>query len=485
MPWEQIPSLQPDIVISDIRMPGMDGLELARRLNEAYPHIKTIMLTGFPDFEYAQRAIEYRVVDFVLKPTSVDALIQALEKAKARIVEESSNQELSLKLADQSEQNLLLQRGMLLHDLINRVNLSKLYVLNRMEQLSLDLTGYYILRLDIVPLDHTEADLLLYLQQSQSVLADCLSDYSVHFVPCGDQMCFAIVCAPEDANLVSLCREAVDVISSLPRFFLHIGISSYHIDPLGMANAAAEASQAAEIAQYSAEQPVISFSQMPSIPPQTMAHVFEYLKFLKSAIENKNSSGTIQIITELFIYIRDNKIPIEEVRNICIYIHQFCINLLFFQDAEDYAAERGLPALKKLIEGSSVDSLEKSMLTFVTLMLDRTASETDSQENLIHTIKNYISQHFREELSLDGLASLIYLSPSYLSKLFKRETGENLSTYMQNVRIDAAKTLLRTTQLKTYEVADRVGIPDPVYFSRIFKKIVGVKPKDFRKDHEV
>ena len=74
----------------------------------------------------------------------------------------------------------------------------------------------------------------------------------------------------------------------------------------------------------------------------------------------------------------------------------------------------------------------------------------------------------------------MYLSPSYLSKLFKREVGENLSTYVQNVRIEEAKTLLLTTGLKTYEVAERVGIPDPVYFSRIFKKLTGVKPKDFR-----
>lgn len=481
---DQISTLHPDIVISDIRMPEMDGLELARRLNEAYPHIKTIILTGFPDFEYAQRAIEYRVVDFVLKPTSIDALVHAIEKAKSRIAEESSNQHLARKLADQSEQNLLLQRGMLLHDLIDRVNLSHLYVLNRMAQLDLDLTDYYVLRLDIAPLGKEEDDLLLYLQQSQSVLADCLSGYAVHFVPCGDQMCFAAVCITEAETLANLCREAVNILRSLPRFSLCIGISRHYADPMSMSTAADEASQAVQIAQNSAEQPVVSFLQMPAIPQQTMAHVFGHLKLLKSAIENQNSCGALEIITKLFVYIRENKIPLEEVRNICVYIHQFCINSLLFHNADDYATEIGLPALKKLIDGGSMDSLEKSMLAFAALMFDRTTCETTSQGSLIPTIKNYITQHFREELSLEGLSSLVYLSPSYLSKLFKRETGENLSTYVQNIRIDAAKTLLCTTPLKTYEVAERVGIPDPVYFSRIFKKVVGVKPKDFRKNPE-
>lgn len=90
-----------------------------------------------------------------------------------------------------------------------------------------------------------------------------------------------------------------------------------------------------------------------------------------------------------------------------------------------------------------------------------------------------------EELTLETLADKIYLSPSYLSKLFKKETGENLSVYIQNVRIQQAKLLLRTTDLKTYEVAERVGISDPVYFSRTFKKITGMKPKDFRHSEEI
>ena len=482
---DQIPTIHPDIVISDIRMPGMDGIELVRRLSESYPHIKTILLTGFPDFEYAQRAIEYRVVDFVLKPTSVDALIQAIEKSKVRIAEESSSERLARKLADQSEQNILLQRSMLLHDLVNRTNLSHLFVLNRMTQLALDLTSYYILLLDIAPLSEGEGNLLLYLQQSQSVLTDCLSGYSLYFVPCGEQMCFVVVCAPETDTLADRCREAVSIIRSLPRFSLYIGISRYYTDPMCMASAADEAKQSLQIARYTTEQPVADFSQMPAIPRQTMAHVFGDLRLLKSAIENQNSSGALDIIAKLFVYIRKNKMPIEEVRNICVYIHQFCINSLFSSSTDDYTSETGLPALKKLIEGSSVDSLEKSMLAFAVHMLDHMNCDTARQDNIIHTVKNYIAQHYREELTLEGLASIVYLSPSYLSKLFKRETGENLSVYIQNIRLDVAKALLCTTPLKTYEVAERVGIPDPVYFSRIFKRVVGVKPKEFRKNPEV
>lgn len=479
---EQLAHVEPDIVISDIRMPGMDGLELARRLHEEYPHIQVVILTGFPDFEYAQRAIEYRVVDFVLKPTSVDSLTRAIEKAKTRIAEERSSLELQQALLSQSEQTLRLERGMLLHDLIRRGDLSHLFVLNRMAQLGLDLTSFYVLRLDIAPLDPAddEANFLSYLRQSQEVLADCLSEYLVYFVPRGDQMCYAVVCAPESAVLDGFCAETVDIIGSLPRFSLSVGISSHCGNPLDMGAAADQADQAVQFAQYSPDRPVMHFAQMPAIPQPVTARIFADLRLLKSAIENRNRPTTVDILRRLFAFMRDCKVPVDTVRNICVYIHQFCISLLFLPGTEGYLSEDSLPALKKLIESGAPEMLEQNMLSFVEQMLDRTGGDAADADGLIRTVKSYVAQHYAEDLSLESLAGQVYLSPSYLSKLFKREVGENLSTYVQCVRIDAAKTLLRTTGLKTYEVAERVGIPDPVYFSRIFKKLTGVKPKDFR-----
>ena len=149
----QISRVLPDIVISDIRMPGMDGLTLAGELYRRWPHIKTIILTGFPDFSYAQRAIAYQVVDFVLKPTSVEQLTAAIEKARVQIQKEQTHQKLRSELASRSEENLSLQQDMLLRDLIHRVRLSTLYVYSCMAQLRMDLRNYYVLSLMVEPLE--------------------------------------------------------------------------------------------------------------------------------------------------------------------------------------------------------------------------------------------------------------------------------------------------------------------------------------------
>lgn len=480
---EQIVSAAPDIIISDIRMPGMDGLELAQAVSERYPHIKVIILTGYPDFVYAQRAIQYHVVDFVLKPTTVESLTHAIEKAKAAIAEDRSSQTLQRELATTSKHNLQLQRSMLLHDLIHRIDCSQLYVFNRLAQLDMDLSSYFVLKLHIDPLEGetlTETEFSDNLTQSQEILTDCLSEYPVYYIARGTQDCYGVVCAAGEAPVTSLCREAVNIVGSLPRFTLSIGISNCRDNPIVLADAADEAAQAVQFASFTPDQPVVHFAELGSFPQQLTDAIYDQLCTLKAAIDSRSSAEVSRTLDEIFAFVHEHKLPPDTVRNVCVYIHQFCMDLQFPQAAEHMIADGGMSSLKRILETASVAEMEECTRGFARQMLEPVQDGGTNIEHLILSVKAYVDSHYGEALSLDQLAQQFYLSPSYLSRIFKRETGVNLSTYLQNVRIDAAKTLLRTSDLKSYEVAERVGINDPVYFSRIFKKITGFKPKDYR-----
>lgn len=484
---EQMTAARPDIVISDIRMPGMDGLELAHTISEQYPRTKVIILTGYPDFAYAQRAIQYHVVDFVLKPTTVESLTQAVEKAKAAIAADRSSQDLQQELASTSEQNLQLHRSMLLHDLIHRIDCSQLYVFNRLAQLGMDLSSYFVLKLHIAPLEGeslTEVEFSDNLTQSQEILADCLSGYPLYYIARAIQDCYAVVCAAGDAPITALCREAVNIVGSLPRFLFSVGISNCRTDPIVLADAADEAAQAVQFASFSPEQPVVHFSELHSFPPQITDAIYNRLRDLKTAIDSRDDGGVGAQMDGLFGFLRTHKLPPDTVRNVCVYLHQFSMELQFPQSGGQVIAEDGVNVLKRILETQSISEMEEVTRAFAERMLEPAQGGGANVDKLILQVKSYVDTHYSEALSLERLAQQFYLSPSYLSRIFKRDTGVNLSTYLQNARIDAAKTLLRTTDLKSYEVAERVGITDPVYFSRIFKKVTGLKPKDYRHSAE-
>lgn len=476
--FERIPSTHPDIIISDIRMPGMDGMQLAEKVSNAYPHIKIIILTGFPDFEYAQKAIGYNVVDFVLKPTSIEQLTSAIQKARKIIETEARQRALYRTLENQSEQNLELERRILLRDLIQNHQLSRPFILKSTEQSGLELNQYYVLLLRIELSDTQTDDSSWYLGEAQKILEKCLPECRLYMVTSGEKLCYAVVNVPDERGIIGACQEAAGIMRTLTRISLSIGISRLHAGPFEVYEAAREAESARKFADYNLKPRIMSYEDMPQISPEALERVTQDLKLLKSAIDNQNLPGARGIFHALFQYIRQQRMPFQEIHGICVYIYNFCLGSLFRYHAESSVAS--LTSVDDLLEGQDIDGIEMRLLEFLESSLSSMDTNPENLDRLVLTIKNYIDEHYADNISLELLAGVVHLSPSYLSKLFKRELGENISTYLQNVRIEKAKTLLLTTSMKSYEVAEAVGIVNPVYFSRIFKRATGIKPKDYK-----
>lgn len=479
---EYIPRVNPHIIISDVRMPIMDGILLAQNVYENYPQIKVIILTGYPDFEYAQKAINYRVVDFILKPTSIESITAAVEKAKRQIMEEQGHQDLYKSLKNTSMENLELSRSLFLHKLIHKENLSHLFIYNQMGELQMNLSGYYVLCVMVGATGNVaeNTDYRPVMEQVKTVLTDCFAGAPVYFAVSDEQICYAVLCVEESPNPVELCDQAINSLNETYSFSISAGLSSYSHSPLAVRQATKEARQAQLFAEYSPDWRVVRFSQMPAMKRDDLSEIIDNLKVLKAAIEHNNLSSTQDILKHIFTNIRQAKIPFSEIRNVYLFMYSFCMEFIFSQDAEGYLMDQGISAINQAIEDEDIENIEAAFTDFVQQIIHRTSENFGTPEQLIVTLKKYIEDHYSQDITLDFLAGKVYLSPSYLSKLFKRETGENISTFIQNVRIENAKRLLLSTNLKTYEVAELVGISDPVYFSRIFKKITGVKPKEFK-----
>ena len=401
----QIQESPPDIVITDIRMPEMDGLQLCAWVREHCPDIQLILCTGFPDFEYAQQAIQYEVADFVLKPTTEEGLSAAVKKACQRLQKDSGIQ----------KRSLLLEQQALLGELIFKSRHSMLYILNRLNDLHITLSSYYVLSLEVVfqgPLEEGTA----MLQQAQDIFLSCCEGQTVYLVPKSDLCSYAVLPLPEDADPLALCTAAVEAVDGSTDFLLTIGISRCHKNPLNMRKAAQEADDAQKFLLSSSQPSVMRCQDLPRLSEETT-------------------------------------------------------NLLL---------SPGRLAEMPDLDGGSMESLESGLRDYLTSTLAQMGRAPENIDSIIYEVKQYIDQNYSASLSLDALAAMVHLSPTYFSKLFKREMGENLSTYILNTRIEHAKLLLRTTDKKAYEIAEAVGIYDPVYFSKIFKKAVGLKPKEYR-----
>ncbi len=481
MALEQIPVIQPNIVISDIRMPGMDGLELAEIIARDYPGIKVIILTGYPDFAYAQRAIQYHVVDFVLKPMTVENPDQCHRKAKAAIAEDRSSQDLQEKLSTTSARNIELQKSMLLHDPHPPCCMLAAVCAQPPGSAENGPAQLFCTLLHITSLSEealTEEEYNEYLNQSQEILSDCLSSYQHYYIARGTQDCFVVICAAGEAPITALCREAVNIVGSLAHFLLFIGISNCNDNPICLADAADEAAQAVRFTVFTPDHPVTHFAELSSFPQQLTDEIFEMLSALKSAMELRNPADTEQLLDCIFAYADSNKLPPDTVRNICVYIHQFGMELQFPGMAGHSLEGGSISSLKRIMETNSIAEMESCTRT-------RAANaghgaEQRRQRRPYRFLGTGLYQRTTvSSFRSTSLPSSSISAQSYLSRLFKRETGTTLTTYLQNAH-RSRKNLLRTTALKSYEVAERVGINDPVYFSRIFKKITGLKPKDYR-----
>lgn len=474
----QIRQNPPDIVITDIRMPEMDGLRLAALLQEEFPQIKVIILTGFADFSYAQQAIRCQVVDFVLKPTRAEKMIEAVKKAKSQIIAYDDYQSMSQSLEDTSEENLRLQQNSVLKDLLYNGNTSE-NILIQIKECKLFLENYFVLFTAIYS-TLPNCNYSEYQKQLEEIFTNCFSPLQMYCVPKGEKYLYLIVSAGEDCDLLNRCEKVLAKTDGIADYNLGIGISSYSDQVLNMHQCAVEAASAELFSEYAVETRVMPFERIPKLGKDDTEWIMNQLKLLENAIESQSRDSAMNLFDELIRFVKKQKIPISEMKRIYSIICSYCIEILFDFDVYSTFPKEAILTDEKLSEDSTLSEKNRKVEAFITQVMDALGKNIDSQEGIVYAVRKHIDERYKEDISLENLAEIVHVSPSYLSKLFRKKTGINISTYLQKVRVEHAKMLLKSSNMKTYEIAEAVGIFDPVYFSRMFKKVTGLKPKEYR-----
>jgi two-component system, response regulator YesN len=473
---------QPDVLITDIKMPFMDGLELCKIVRERMPWVKIIILSGHDEFEYAQTAINLGVTEYLLKPVTVQDLHRVLHRIAAQIDRERREQEHLDKLKSQVEENRAALRERLLLDLaIGAVSSAE--AIEKGHLLGLDLVaGCYlvvVVRIDL----RNAADSFDYheFQRAQQALAEPLEHHlDVLLIKKDVEELVLIIKGSTPENL----RDRKDVLLQAIQQQAKTAGCGVAIGCGAVKHRITDIYQSFVEALVEAQ----STSNRDTAPLNSSVGKAELLKINKPAVESYLRCGVKEDFPDFFdTFIR----PLCEAALKSYMVKNYIVMDIVLAAAK-FVTDLGgnvdqvVPALDAmeatltLIE--TVEQFREQVQEILLGALIYRDSRANNQHSLmLQQVHDYIDQHYVDaNLSLTEVASQVNLSPSHFSTVFSQETGQTFKEYLTEVRIKRAKELLRSTTLKSFEISYQIGYSDPHYFSYVFRKHTGLTPKEFR-----
>jgi len=453
---------QIDLIITDIKMPQMNGLQLIEKVQQRKPKIKFAIVSGFNDFAFARQALRNGVEDYLLKPVDQNELFQLLQQVKTHVELERYRKTVAV-----DEHIRLLLR-------------------NDIEQLPSHMIQEANRELSQTPLlkDHYA---VMILHEEQEVSAErvekLISGWAREFrILSWEPRQTVIVIAIGSSDHADTAKElGMTLLQKLPAFSkARLGISAINQSALKLRETYRSALGALEAAWYESGTRAFADASHASKRTEEGLQLQRYLdKELSPALHLLDFERVDAILQSWKQDVLKHQLPWFFLRESCSSIlaklrDERRARSLASSDSEE-EAERWIPS--RFLDWQSFAA---EFLAAVNEQLQQLKDEGKTNR-VVETVKTYIDKHYKEELELNRLAETVFLTPSYLSKLFKTETGETITDYIISVRIEHAKDQLsKDNGMKTYEIGERVGYPDPAYFNKVFKKIVGMTPKEYR-----
>lgn len=493
--WDAIGEARPDLVISDISMPFMDGLELTELIAANYPYIKVLILTGYDQFEYAQQAIRLKVSDFILKPITAAEIRELLDKVRREMDLENERREDLSRLRSQLNQSLPLLRERFLERLVV-LGLSRPEIDERFAYFGLPAaTGpYVVMAADIDDFgdrdthysDAHDAEFLRF--AAFNIFEETVQNRSdVLLFRTREERMVAILYGHEDES--SLYEQAFGIAEELRhhvdkflKFTLTVGVGRSCASAEQLPLSYRGALSALDYRFLLGKNRVLGIADLEgetaAAPPQ------DGWRRLAASVRTGSAAEAYAVIEDTVRELKTSRLPIE-----ACFLHMQKLVLTLMDAAQEMgihgeAGEQAAwpPWLTDIYSFKTLDEIEAWLKSIVVAMADAAASSRSrySREQIAKATE-YIEAHYAsDKLTLQEICRHVLMSTSYFSQMFKQHTGETFVEYLTRVRVDKAKTLLRTTPLKFYEIAGQVGYADPNYFSLLFKKHTGLTPRDYR-----
>lgn len=489
---------KPDILITDIRMPFMDGLELCKLVKKELPNIKILILSGYDEFDYAKEAIRLGVTEYLLKPISSGKLLEALNGVSESIRREKEDKDLVRKYMEEMRENTEHEKQKFFEQMIAG-NLSMADALETGKKYEMNLSaGMYnllLFRFTLGEENRKSGELLGEAEYAIEKLTERL-EYVFEFQRDVEGWVFLLMADNEEQmseRVKELSKDLEEIMKNYSTIAYFGGIGQ----PVARLRELEESFREAERAL--AARFTMELNRIISVEDIRMAQnvdtlddieitSFGEIEKTRTMLEKFLNNGAEDEIDE-FVDVYINELPEENLKSVLmrqyIIMDAYIVMMSFCEKIEGIEGEMQAQSEELKNSMKTIQTLEE-IKNYIRMLLKKIIGVRDTisgrrYSDIIEIAKDQIRKtYMSDEISLNTIAAEVGMSPSYFSSIFSKEMGKTFVEYLTEIRMDRAKELLMCSSMKTSEIGYEVGYKDPHYFSYIFKKTQNCTPKEFR-----
>jgi YesN/AraC family two-component response regulator len=474
---------QPELIITDIFMPEMSGIEFAERVKDKYPSTHIIILTGYEKFEYARAAIRIGVAQYMVKPVFPEELAAVVHEITGAIEKRRKEESWKMDAAKRLDQYNPIIQEKFWRDLLTGTarNPQEIREQQALFDIRLDSQQAYCVIIQTRPeqegISCAKADLQLLAYAVRNIAEEMFQDSHVYFAAGELSQLYAVFLEPVPEERLHHLHYNVEGLLKL-KAFIGIGKPYPKLDQLSLS--AREANEAVQLLLDTNESGVIRYDQMQD---KKRSHVYYPYALEKSLLQKlRFGEHPHSAMLTPFVEALNEQAASLPVRKL-VYVQLLSA---IYRLADEYEMEEILgpfPPSYRQIERAEEE--REILLLFQELFSrfagGRNRAQAGYVERLVEEARGLIGRQYPNSLfSVGTLAEQLNVSAKYLSRIFRKITGQTCIEYLTQVRVEQAKEWLRSTNLRSLEIGEKVGYPNPHYFSLVFKKQTGMSPTEYR-----
>ncbi|WP_138295646.1 response regulator [Clostridium sp. BSD2780061688st1 E8] len=485
----------PDIIMTDIKMPRMDGIELISHVREKFPQIVVVVLSSYNDYEYVREAFVYGAVDYILKSDlDNDNFAKVICKLRDKYIADNDIKVDTLKKENQIKRDIEYLREEFLRRMVKGQFSDQADLEHALAVYELHLReGSYLMCnvvLDYVDTEASEADLVAQRSTALDVLHEIFTFDGFYFNDSPNRYTMLLyMSSPSESQFMQDVYAFLNLLKNNLSRYLNVevtaGLSKILSKQEKIPEAYRQAWEALRNHFYEGPGKTYHYSDLPQEEDEEALRRFnerENIQRVKEYLSRKDWDSIDAYIAEFQAFLRAHRYEERKVKELLINFFLLVQSEMIGQISADNALLYTNDKIYARIMGcSTLKELESFMNDYITHLKDYCRQMTrDRYSRPISETIEYINRYFNQDITLTTISEKINMNPSYLSRLFLQETGMHFIDYITNLRIEKAKIYLKQKDCTMQEIGEMVGYANPKYFSQIFKKIVGMSPGQYR-----